>query len=491
MRSLSFALLGALTALTHAATPAEWRSKSVYQVLTDRFARTDGSTTASCNTEDRKYCGGTYQGIINKLDYIQGMGFTAIWISPVVENIEETTAYGAAYHGYWAKDIYALNSNFGTAADLVALSAAIHARGMYLMVDVAPNHFAWSGTAASVDYSEFVPFNSEDYFHSFCFISDYSNQENVEDCWLGDNSVPLVDVNTGLTTVQTEYHEWIAELVSNYSIDGLRIDTVKHVQKDFWPDFEDASGVYCVGEVYSGDASYTCPYQNYLSGVLNFPVYYPLIRAFTSSSGSISELVSMISTVKSSCADSTLLGTFSENHDLPRFGSITSDTSLAKNVIAFNIMADGIPIIYEGQEHFYTGASDPANREAIWFSGYDTTATLYTHVASLNQIRNRAIEVSGDTYLTYQAWVIYSDTNSLAIRKGDIVTVMTNLGSSGSATLSVTSTGYTAGATVVDVLSCTTLTVGTSGTLSVSITSGLPKVFYPSASLSGSGICSL
>lgn len=101
------------------------------------------------------------------------------------------------------------------------------------------------------------------------------------------------------------------------------------MQKDFWPDFEDASGVYCVGEVYSGDASYTCPYQNYLSGVLNFPVYYPLIRAFTSSSGSISELVSMISTVKSSCADSTLLGTFSENHDLPRFGSITSDTSVS------------------------------------------------------------------------------------------------------------------------------------------------------------------
>lgn len=161
-------------------------------------------------------------------------------------------------------------------------------------------------------------------------------------------------------------------------------------------------------------------------------------------------------------------------------------------------MADGIPIsksfagplkvrekdtnhsifsaVYEGQEHLYTGASDPSNREAVWLSGYDTTATLYTHVASLNQIRNRAIEVSGNTYLTYQAWVIYSDTNSLAIRKGDIVTVMTNLGSSGSATLSVSSTGYTAGATVVDVLSCKTLTVGTSGTLSVSITSGLPKV---------------
>jgi alpha-amylase len=61
-----------------AATTGDWRSRSIYQVVTDRFARADGSTTASCNTEDRQYCGGTYQGIINHLDYIQGMGFTAV-----------------------------------------------------------------------------------------------------------------------------------------------------------------------------------------------------------------------------------------------------------------------------------------------------------------------------------------------------------------------------------------------------------------------------
>lgn len=72
--------LSTLATLTYAATPAQWRSKSVYQVLTDRFARTDGSTTAQCNTGDRTYCGGTYQGIINHLDYIQQMGFTAVSI---------------------------------------------------------------------------------------------------------------------------------------------------------------------------------------------------------------------------------------------------------------------------------------------------------------------------------------------------------------------------------------------------------------------------
>ena len=70
----------------------------IYKLVTDRFALTDGSSPA-CNTQDRKYCGGTWQGIINKLDYIQGMGFDAIWISPIVKNLEGDTGEGQAFHG--------------------------------------------------------------------------------------------------------------------------------------------------------------------------------------------------------------------------------------------------------------------------------------------------------------------------------------------------------------------------------------------------------
>jgi alpha-amylase len=76
---LAAALVGA--GYTAALDADGWRKQSIYQVLTDRFARTDGSTTAACNTSDRVYCGGTYQGIINHLDYIQGMGFTAVCAS--------------------------------------------------------------------------------------------------------------------------------------------------------------------------------------------------------------------------------------------------------------------------------------------------------------------------------------------------------------------------------------------------------------------------
>jgi len=113
-----------------AASAAEWRSRSIYQLLTDRFARPDGSTTATCDTAAGKYCGGTWRGIIDRLDYIQGMGFDAVWISPVTKNIEGDTAYGEAYHGYWQQDLYDVNSHYGSKDDLKALSQALHGRGM-------------------------------------------------------------------------------------------------------------------------------------------------------------------------------------------------------------------------------------------------------------------------------------------------------------------------------------------------------------------------
>ena len=68
----------AFAAVCLGATPAQWRSRSIYQVFTDRFAHSDQSTSAPCDTNARLYCGGSWQGVIAKLDYIQNMGFTAV-----------------------------------------------------------------------------------------------------------------------------------------------------------------------------------------------------------------------------------------------------------------------------------------------------------------------------------------------------------------------------------------------------------------------------
>ncbi|RLL98788.1 hypothetical protein CFD26_107243 [Aspergillus turcosus] len=458
------------------------------------------------------------------------MGFTAIWITPVTGQLPQNTSEGTAYHGYWQQDIYSVNSNYGTADDLKALASALHDRGMYLMLDVVVNHMGYAGAGNAVDYSVFKPFNSQTYFHPFCFISNYDNQTNVEDCWLGDNVVPLPDLNTTKSNVRKIWYDWVGSLVSNYSsknalsylhkrsidqlpidtVDGLRIDTVKHVQKDFWPGFNDAAGVYCIGEVFDGDTAYTCPYQEVLDGVLNYPLYYPLLKAFQSTTGSMSDLYNMINTVKSQCADSTLLGTFVENHDTPRFASYTHDMALAKNAAAFTILSDGIPIIYAGQEQHYSGGADPANREAVWLSGYSNTSELYKLIARTNAIRNHAIS-KNPAYVTYKVHCsrcqtlkpkltqsknnpIYQDPSTIAMRKGpdgaQVVSVLSNLGASGrSYTLSLSGTGYAAGQQLTEVYSCATVTVDSAGKAPIPMANGLPRVFYPTAMLNGSTIC--
>lgn len=90
-----------------------WKSKAVYQVLTDRFAKDQSDTNACWNLGN--YCGGTWNGIKNNLDYIAGMGFDAIWITPVVDNID------GGYHGYWARNWEKTNDHFGSEQDLIDL----------------------------------------------------------------------------------------------------------------------------------------------------------------------------------------------------------------------------------------------------------------------------------------------------------------------------------------------------------------------------------
>lgn len=139
------ALLGLLlTRVSLAADSNAWRGRTIYQVFTDRFARTDGSTTATCDTATADYCGGTWAGLINRLDYIQDLGFDAVWISPVTHQVEGTSTDGSAYHGYWQDDINKVNEHFGTADDLRALSAELHSRGMVRGTDWTHSKISWA-----------------------------------------------------------------------------------------------------------------------------------------------------------------------------------------------------------------------------------------------------------------------------------------------------------------------------------------------------------
>lgn len=80
--SLLSTLALSIPAVVRAASADDWRQRSIYQIITDRFALPEGSgiDPAACNTTQQKYCGGTWQSIIQNLDYVQNMGFTAVWI---------------------------------------------------------------------------------------------------------------------------------------------------------------------------------------------------------------------------------------------------------------------------------------------------------------------------------------------------------------------------------------------------------------------------
>lgn len=338
------------------------------------------------------------------------------------------------------------------------------------MVDVVVNHF---GSSDEVDYSSYTPFNDGSYFHSEDFITDYNNQTLVEQGWLGDSQVPLPDVNTENGTVVSTYTEWISNLVQTYQIDGLRLDTVKHVRQNFWPGFISAADVFSLGEVLSGDPTYLSSYQPYTGGLLDYGTYYPLLRAFLPG-GNMNEIASLTApSYRALFTDTQLLGCFMENHDNPRFtNSTSSDLTIVKSAMAYVMLSDGIPIIYYGQEQSFSGGQDPANREYLWMSDYAITP-LYSYLAVLNRARSLAWSAGFGTNLSS---VVYLDTNVMVTQKGPLLMVLSNQGSLAANKTVSFPTQFAAGTVLVDVLTCHAVSIGKSST-SITVASGTPQIY--------------
>jgi alpha-amylase len=274
------------------------------------------------------------------------MGFTAIQISPIVKNTDDHTAVGDAYHGYWVTDNYALNDRFGTEQDFKDLVAEVHKRDMLIIVDVVVNNMAQgfdNTVPPKIDYSKFHPFNDDKYFHPYCNVTKWEDPEDYQKCWLYPYGVALADLATDTKEVSDELNRWVKQLVSNYSIDGLRIDAAKHVNDEFLAPFVASSGVFAFGEVLSGVPQDMCRYQmlGLLPGMPNYLEYYALVRAFNGES--LEKLADMRNQAASACNETTLLGTFAENHDMARFAARNDDMALAKNAMTYVILNDGIP----------------------------------------------------------------------------------------------------------------------------------------------------
>ena len=150
-----------------APTPFTWPNATVYFVITDRFENGDPSNDGSYGrqrdgqNEIGTWHGGDWKGLTARLDYIASLGATAIWISPVVEQVHGWVGGGNAgdfrhygYHGYWALDFTQPDLNLGTQADLQTLVDGAHARGIRVLVDVVMNH---PGYATGDDLVRYLP----------------------------------------------------------------------------------------------------------------------------------------------------------------------------------------------------------------------------------------------------------------------------------------------------------------------------------------------
>ncbi|MFJ9934548.1 pullulanase-type alpha-1,6-glucosidase [Streptomyces virginiae] len=456
-----------------AAEPArnDLTREQFYFVLPDRFANGDprndrGGLTGSRletgldPTDKGFYQGGDLKGLTDRLDYIKGLGTTAIWMAPIFKN-QPVQGKGddvsAGYHGYWITDFTQVDPHFGTNADLERLIDKAHAKGMKVFFDVITNH-----TADVVDYREAsysylskgafpyltkegAPFDDKDYadgrkkfpkvdgesFPRTPFVPDAKKNLKVPG-WLND---PTMYHNRGDSTFAGEsseqgdffglddlwterpevvsgmekiYEKW----VKDFQIDGFRIDTVKHVNTEFWTQWATALDEYAAkrgredffmfGEVYSADTAVTSPYvtRGRLDATLDFPLQ-DAIRAYASQGAAASRLGSVLADdyrYASGKANAYEQVTFLGNHDMGRFGAFLKQDRpgaaeqelLGRYRLANELMffSRGNPVIYSGDEQGYTGAGgDKDSRQPLFASKVadylddDQLGTARTHAS--------------------------------------------------------------------------------------------------------------
>ncbi|MCD9874296.1 pullulanase-type alpha-1,6-glucosidase [Streptomyces guryensis] len=462
-----------------------------YFVMPDRFANGDtgndkGGLTGSRlstgydPTDKGFYQGGDLKGLTRKLDYIKGLGTTAIWMAPIFKNrpVQGTGSNASAgYHGYWITDFTQVDPHFGTNKDLATLISKAHAKGMKVFFDVITNH-----TADVVDYKEKSydylskgafpyltkdgrPFDDADYADgskkfpavdtgSFprtptvaaadrnakvpSWLNDPTMYHNRGDSTFAGESATYGDFG-GLDDLWTERPEVVRGMekiyerwVRDFDIDGFRIDTVKHVDMDFWTQWATALDAYAAkqgrrnffmfGEVYSADTSITSPYvtQGRLDATLDFP-FQDAARSYASQGGSAQKLASLFgddykyTTDKANAYEQV---TFLGNHDMGRIGyflnqdnpKATDAQLLAKDKLANEVMflSRGNPVVYYGDEQGFTGSGGDKDARQTMFASkvadyldekeigtdrthasdsYDTSAPLYRQIAALSKLR--------------------------------------------------------------------------------------------------------
>ena len=432
----------------HVPSP-DWRDQVIYFVMTDRFDDGDPGNNDQGGgeydpTSTAHYNGGDLRGLARRLDYIRGLGATAVWITPPVANQWwNGRVHHGGYHGYWAEDFMRVDAHLGTLEDYRELSRRLHGAGMYLVQDVVVNHvgdwFDYEGGRDPHDPAKHfvmydwargkpaptqVPFDRNDarrpedraaaIYHWTPDIADFSDQVQ-ERTW---QLAGLDDLDTENPVVRDALRESYGYWIREVGVDGFRVDTAFHVEPEFFADFmrsgdAEHPGIlrvaeqtgrrdfHAFGEGFGPDRPYedakarkieayarTAGGEPLLTGMINFPLYATLGDVFARGHPS-AELGWRIENMMRVHRDPHRMPTFVDNHDVDRFLAGGSEAGLKQALLSI-LTLPGIPTIYQGTEQGYTG-----QRDAMFAGGYgaggrdhfDTSAPLYRYLQGAIALR--------------------------------------------------------------------------------------------------------
>ncbi len=380
-----------LAALAKPVARGDQSSESIYFVMVDRFADGDtsnnqGGLTGSPSetgydpTDWGYWHGGDFKGLTSKLSYIKNLGFTAIWITPPVKNaVLQSTSTG--YHGYWGLDFLSIDPHLGTEADFKEFVASAHSLGMKVILDVVANH-----TADVINYRDgkaYIPAGREKEKNPN-FLNELSNYHNAGNSTFDGESLLNGDFY-GLDDLATEKPEVVKGFIdiwsywiNNFDIDGLRIDTFKHVNSEFWRQVIPAiqkvakdkgkKSFPIFGEAADNSPTSTAPYiaNGEVPSLLDFPFALQVsnFAAKGSPAKNLADLFNADDLYTTATTSAYGLATFISNHDSGRIGSTIVADIGENNSLAFEraklaqsalFLLRGGPVAYYGDEKGMTG----------------------------------------------------------------------------------------------------------------------------------------
>ncbi|NDE25041.1 MAG: alpha-amylase, partial [Betaproteobacteria bacterium] len=431
----------------HVPSP-DWRDQIIYFLMTDRFEdgnpHNNNQGAGEFNPQkESHYSGGDLAGVKKRLDYIQGLGATAVWITPPVANQWWNGEYGG-YHGYWASHFKRLDPHVGTLKEYQALSDALHRKGMYLVQDIVLNHtgdffryknwspqdpaqgFEFKPTSVPMKAPTQAPFDMNDprnpvhraagIYHWTPDVNNYNDRQQE----LNFQMSGLDDLNSENPVVRRALRDSYGHWIRQVGVDAFRLDTAVFVPPDAVQDFLYAKDpkhpgmrivaqqtgrkdFFTFGEGFAidraGETKAMRKIEGYvrdgqgkpvMQGMLNFPLYGSLgeVMARGRPTQELGERIRQMMTVHS---DPHRMPSFLDNHDVDRFLKGGHEVALRQSLAAIMTLP-GIPTLYYGTEQGFK-----EQRAAMFAAGYgsggkdhfDTQAPLYLFTQSLAQVRKQ------------------------------------------------------------------------------------------------------